>query len=321
MDMIQELVGLGGVSGNESAVLAYIKKQITPFADKVYEDRLGNLVAVKHGNGPRVLLTACTDLAGLIFTSADNDGFLYVNAIGELDLSSLIGSTVVFLNGVQGIFSSFAKKDIQIKDCFVDIGAKNCEEAKAHVPPGTTAVFKSSFVQMGSRFSSYGLNGRLGCFCLMEVLRRLNKPSCEAFFAFTVQNAVGFRGAGVVCRDIDPELAIAVGTIEESKGSEKDRSAVSIGKGAAVKICDHTAVCSLEIIEDLENLAQRKGIALQRNVFCSGESETGVFQKNGMGVKTGGIGIPIRYPHSAAETADRADVEATVAVVTAYLEK
>ena len=102
---------------------------------------------------------------------------------------------------------------------------------------------------------------------------------------------------------------------------EAEKTAASLGKGAAIKIRDRSAICSKEIVEDLENIAVRKGIACQRDVLSGGGTDIGSVQLLGKGVKVGGVSIPIRYCHSAIEMADRYDIEAVIALVVAYLEK
>ncbi|MBQ7034822.1 MAG: hypothetical protein IJN34_03705 [Clostridia bacterium] len=82
IDNIRKLVQLKGVSGNERAIASYIKEQILPFADKVYEDALGNLVAVKKGEGPKVMLMAHMDEIGLVATFVDEKGFIRISSVG-----------------------------------------------------------------------------------------------------------------------------------------------------------------------------------------------------------------------------------------------
>ena len=75
IDEIRKLVSVNGVSGNEKNVCEYIKSQIIPYADKVYTDVLGNLVAVKRGGKKRIMLMAHTDEIGLVSTFIDEKGF------------------------------------------------------------------------------------------------------------------------------------------------------------------------------------------------------------------------------------------------------
>ena len=143
----------------------------------------------------------------------------------------------------------------------------------------------------------------------------------DLYFAFTVQEEVGLRGAKVSGFEIAPDIALAIDVTLSGDHPDAESTAAELGKGAAIKVRDRSAICSREIIEDLENIAKRKGISTQRDVLSAGGTDIGSVQLLGKGVQVGGISIPIRYCHSAIEMADRRDIEATVALLTAYLEK
>lgn len=320
---IRDLVRLSGVSGNETAVAEYIKGQILPYVDKVYVDTLGNLIAVRKGEGPKVMLMAHMDEIGLVATFVDEKGFIRVSAVGGIDAKMVLGRPVVFENGVMGVFScgDEEKKKLTLKDCFVDIGAADKEEALRRIEIGMTACFLSETFETGNKIVSNALDNRVGCYCLMETLRRLKNTTCEVYAVFTVQEEVGLRGAKVSGFEIAPDAAIAVDVTLSGDYPEGEETAATLGKGTAIKIRDRSAICSKEMVEDLENLASRKGIAAQRDVLSAGGTDIGSVQLLGKGVQVGGLSIPIRYCHSAIEMADRGDIEATIALLTAYLEK
>lgn len=322
IDQIRQLVQLNGVSGNEHAVAEYIKGQILPYVDKVYEDTLGNLVAIRKGEGPKVMLMAHMDEIGLVATFVDEKGFVRVAAAGGVSPKEIIGRPVVFENGVMGVFTCGTKeKDPALKDCFVDIGAVDKAEALRRIEIGMTASFVSQTFQTCNRIVSNALDNRLGCYCLIETLRRIKNCTCELYAVFTVQEEVGLRGAKVSGFEIAPEIAIAVDVTLSGDHPDADETSAALGKGAAIKIRDRSAICNKEIVEDLENLASRKGIAVQRDVLSAGGTDIGSVQLLGKGVQVGGISIPIRYCHSAIEMADRGDIEATIGLLTSYLEK
>ncbi len=323
IDNIRELVQLKGVSGNERAIASYIKEQILPYADKVYEDALGNLVAVKKGEGPKVMLMAHMDEIGLVATFVDEKGFIRVSSVGYVNPKILNGRPVVFENGVMGVFATGDedKKDLKLKDCYIDIGAEDKAEALEQIDIGMTASFISDTFETGKRIVSNALDNRVGCYCLMETLRRVQENTCELYAVFTVQEEVGLRGAKVSGFEIAPDIALAIDVTLSGDHPDAESTAAELGKGAAIKVRDRSAICSREIIEDLENIAKRKGIATQRDVLSAGGTDIGSVQLLGKGVQVGGISIPIRYCHSAIEMADRRDIEATVALLTAYLEK
>ncbi len=323
IEELRNLVQLNGVSGNESSVRNYIRNQILPLADKVYEDEMGNLVAVKRGDGPKVMLMAHMDEIGLVATYVDENGFIRVSAVGAVSPRFSIGHSVQFENGVKGVFTSGAKADGEctIRDCYVDIGAESRSEALERIEIGMTARFDAEIFETGNKLVSHALDDRVGCYCLMETLRRLKECTCEVYAVFTVQEEVGLRGAKVSGFEIVPDVALAIDVTLSGDHPDADATTAALGKGTAIKFRDGSAICNREIAMDLENLATRKGIAFQRDVLAAGGTDIGSVQRLGRGVAVGGLSIPIRYCHTRVEMADRRDVEATVRLLTAYLEK
>ncbi len=317
------LVGLTGVSGNETAVADYIKGQILPYVDKVYEDTLGNLVAVRKGEGPKVMLMAHLDEIGLVASFVDEKGFVRVSPVGGVDAKMVLGRPVRFENGEMGVFMTGdeKKEKLTVADCFVDLGSENREETLRRIQIGMTASFVGETFETGNKIVSKALDDRVGCYCLMETLRRLKAPTCEVYAVFTVQEEVGLRGAKVSGFEIDPDVAIAVDVTLSGDYPNAEESTAVLGKGTAIKLRDRSAICNKEIVEDLENLASRKGITIQRDVLSVGGTDIGSVQLLGKGVRVGGLSIPVRYCHSTVEMADKRDVEATVSLLTAYLEK
>ena len=49
--MLEELTRIWGVSGREKRVTNYIIDQIIDYADEIKRDAMGNLIALKKGNG------------------------------------------------------------------------------------------------------------------------------------------------------------------------------------------------------------------------------------------------------------------------------
>ena len=50
MDTVRELCAIDGVSSFEDGVREYIKSRIEPYADSVFQDAMGNLIAFKKGS-------------------------------------------------------------------------------------------------------------------------------------------------------------------------------------------------------------------------------------------------------------------------------
>ncbi len=321
LEQIRKLVSINGVSGNEGAVCDYIKSVITPFADKVYTDVLGNLVAVKRGNGARVMLMAHTDEIGIVSTYVDDDGFVRVAAVGGVSPANFLNCHVTFENGVRGVFVTNKKADIKISDCYVDIGAKSKTEALELIDIGMTARFDADTYEQGDVIVSKALDNRIGCYILMEVIKTLKSTPNEVYFVFTSQEEVGLRGAKVSGFDINPDIAIAVDVTVASDTPDCETKGCKLHGGAAIKIRDRSAIASKKVVDELELVAKENKIPTQRDVLIAGGTDIGAVQTGGRGSLVGGVSVAIRNVHTASETASKTDTQSAVDLLCAYLEK
>ena len=64
--MLKELINAQGISGNEMDVREIIKREMKLCADEVWVDKIGNLIAHKRGDSPKVMLAAHMDEVGLM---------------------------------------------------------------------------------------------------------------------------------------------------------------------------------------------------------------------------------------------------------------
>ena len=119
---------------------------------------------------------------------------------------------------------------------------------------------------------------------------------------------------------VDPDYGIAVDVTTTGDSPEAQRMAVSLGKGAAVKVKD-SSVISHPVVKDLlVNTAKTKGIAYQMEVLERGGTDAGSIHLTRSGVPTGAVSIPCRYVHTPGEMVDLGDVEACVDLLVAVLE-
>lgn len=321
LQTLKELVSVNGVSGNERAVTDYIKSKITPYADKVYTDVLGNLVAVKRGSGKKILVMAHTDEIGIVATFVDEKGFVRVAAVGGVAPLNYLNSYVTFENGTRGVFCCDKKENIKLSDCYVDIGAPDRARALELLDIGMTARFDGDTFESGDMIVSKTLDDRVGCYVLMETLRRMGSTDNEVYFVFTSQEEVGLRGARVCGFDISPDVALAVDVTVAFDSPDCEGYGTKLGGGAAIKVRDSSVICSRQVIESLEALAFRHGIPCQRDVLTAGGTDVGAVQCSGRGAYTGGISVPIRGVHTRGERADKRDIAAAIDLLTAFVQK
>lgn len=321
LQTIKELVSINGVSGNESAVAEYIKAKVMPLADKVYTDVMGNLVAIKRGNGRKILVMAHTDEIGIVATFVDEKGFVRVSPVGGVSPRNFLNSYVTFENGVRGIFTSDKKDPSRFDDCYVDIGVDSFERAMSAISLGMSARFDGDTFETGDVIVSKALDDRVGCYILLETLKRLPATNNEIYFVFTSQEEVGLRGAKVCGFDIDPDVAIAVDVTLSYDTPDCEGYGCKLGGGAAIKVRDNSVISSYKVVEAMEATAKEYSIPVQRDVLLAGGTDVGAVQTTGRGRFVGGISVPVRNVHSLTECASKNDIVAAVNLLCAFVQK
>ncbi len=321
LESIKKLVSINGVSGSESPVTDYIKSLVMPYADKVYTDVMGNLVAIKKGNGKRIMLMAHTDEIGVVATFADEKGFLRVAAVGGVSPAKMLNTYVTFENGVRGVFRADDTDEIKMNNCFVDIGAASQADALSKIDIGMTARFDGDTFMMGDLIVSKALDDRLGCYMLIEVLKQLKSAENEVYFVFTTQEEVGLRGARVCGFDINPDIAIAVDIVTAADTPNCKSYGTALGDGIGIKLRDASAICSKSVVDALINTAEQNDIKYQREAKTMGGTDIGGVQTAGRGALVGGVVVPIRNTHTITETASAKDIENGIALLLSFVEK
>lgn len=328
MDILQTLQALNachGPAGDESQVAAKLQELAAPYVDECTVDTLGNLICHKKGSGPKVMFAAHMDSIGFIVTHIEKEGFLRVGRLGGISPKEAAYTPVRFKNGVRGVFVPEEKADfgkLKLDECFLDIGAESDEAAKKLVQVGDTCIYDGPVRVQGNRVTAPYLDDRIACAVLLCALEQMEKPACDLYMVFTVQEEVGLRGARTAAWWAVPDVGIAVDVtdVDDTPGSEKSGT-TRLGKGAAVKVMDSSVICHPEVVARLEELAKGEGIPVQRDILRAGGTDAGAIHTARFGVKTGGISIPCRYVHTPAETADLEDIRACVALTVAFAQQ
>lgn len=310
-----------GPSGDEGDIRAVIHQLASPWADEITADVMGNLVARKKGSGPKVMFAAHMDSIGFIVTHIEKEGFLRVGKLGGISPKDVLNTPVRFKNGVRGVLVAEEKAEdkVKLEDCYIDIGARDEEQARSLVQVGDTAVYDTAVAEVNGRVISPYLDDRIACAILLKAMEQVTARENDLYFVFTVQEEVGTRGAKTAAWSVDPDYGIAVDVtdVDDTPGSAK-YGTCKLGRGAAIKVMDSSVICQPEVVKALEQCAQDKGIAVQRDIIRAGGTDAGPIHVTRTGVRTGGISIPCRYIHTPTEMADLSDVQSCVDLTVAF---
>ena len=234
-ELIKRLCNTFGPSGCEDAVAELIKGEITDICPDAFVDRMGNLIApMRFGNTDaqdrtRIMVSAHMDEVGFMINEIKSSGYLGIDTVGGISESVLAGRRVSVLGKdglINGVIASKAihhkeKKDrsktTPIDKLYIDIGARDGEEASKYVQIGDFAAFESEFYAFGDGLvKGKALDDRMGCAAMIEAMRRLKDapPECDvdAYFCFTVREEIGLSGARAAAYRIRPHVAIVLET-------------------------------------------------------------------------------------------------------------
>lgn len=321
--MLEKLCGLFGPSGCETEVSAFIKGQIQGNCE-ISEDYMGNLICFKKGKkkrNNRVLLCAHMDEVGFIIVDITKDGYLQFDTVGGLDSRILLGQKVLIgpnrVNGVIGVKAIHlvrqdkSDKLVELSDMYIDIGAQSKEEAEQLISKGDYAVFSSEFRHFGERkVRGKAIDDRAGCAILIDLIQ--SDLEYDTWFAFTVQEEAGLRGARVIAKQVQPNICMVVETTScgDLPKVSPQKHNTTLGKGVAISNIDHASVADIELKQSLIDLCRRESISYQMKRTVNGGNDAGaIFQSLG-GVSTCTISIPCRYIHSSGCVISLDDYEA-----------
>ncbi|MDD2268237.1 MAG: M42 family metallopeptidase [Eubacteriales bacterium] len=319
---LEFLCNIIGPSGSEDAVREAIISDITPFADSVKLDAIGNLITFKKGrkSDKKIMFAAHMDEVGFMVKYITEDGRVLFDTLGGIDVRVMAGRRVVLgKNRKLGILSAKAihmqtkeerEKTTPKNKMYIDIGCDSREEAEKFIGVGDTGSFVPNFEHFGDGFiKSKAIDDRFGCQTLCRLIRE--EPEYDTYFAFTTREEIGCRGAKAVTYQINPDLSVVIEatTAGDILGTPKHATACSLGKGAVLVFMDGGTIYDRELFRLTEKTAKDNNINYQVKNFIAGGTDSSAIQRSLTGVRVVGLAAPCRYIHSASCVVKESDLE------------
>ena len=327
IETLEKFIYAFGVSGCEGEIASVIRKEISPYVDEVYTDAMGNLIAHKKGtdkNAKKLMFAAHMDEIGFMASYIDEHGYIRVFKMGGINFVASSFMTVEFANGTKGVLVPEARigaKDFRPEVFYVDIGAKDKEEAEKYVKIGDWCRVCPALNKLcGNRVSGRPIDNRIGCYLIAEAARTMKKCENDTYFVFTVQEEVGVRGAKTSAFSVRPDYAVAADIGGAGDTINCAPFDVVLGKGIAVKLKDGMVICHAKMIALMDRLAKERKIPVQHEILESGGTDTYMLQQAAGGCIAGAVSIPTRFGHSGVELIDMDDVEGGVKLLAAICE-
>jgi endoglucanase len=333
---LERLLVAPGPSGQEGPVAEVWRDAARAFGEPS-SDVLGSSWVRVPGTagGPLLAVVGHIDEIAVVVTHAGDDGMLAVRPLGGFDPQVLVGQRLVILTkdgelpAVVGARRHKRKrgedrKPLDFDDLYLDVGARNGEEARSLVRAGDAALVAAAPLELrNGRVASRALDNRLGSYVALEVARRVAEQGGAAgdvAGVAVVQEEVGdFAGSRTVAYGLEPAVAIAVDVTHATDvrgGDAEDEGDNRLGGGAAIM---RGPSMHPQIFELLHDTAVAEGIPFSIEV-SRGHTNTDAdaVYLSRVGVATGLVSIPQRYKHTPVEVVDLADVEAVVSLLVAF---
>ena len=152
------------------------------------------------------------------------------------------------------------------------------------------------------------------------------KTNATIYGVGTVQEEVGLKGARTAAFRLNPDMAFALDvTIAGDHPGIKEEDAPSkTGKGPGVILADASGrglITHPKIKELIISVADEEGIPIQLEVSEGGTTDATSIHLTREGIPTGVISPPSRYIHTPVSVIAIEDVETTIKLILAILER
>jgi putative aminopeptidase FrvX len=331
IDLLRKICNTPGVSGFEEAIRSVIISEISNDVDELKVDPLGNIIAVKKGSSrQKLLLTAHMDEIGFMVQHIDDEGFIRFIPLGGFDPKTLSAQRVV-IHGKKDIIGVMGSKPIhimsqdernkatQLKDFYIDTGLSK-EEVLEQISIGDPITRDRDLIQMGKCINAKSLDNRISVYILIELIKKVKSSDLDLYFAFTVQEELGLRGAKTAAFSIGADYAINVDTTIafDVPGAQAHENITKLGHGVAIKIYDSSVMPDSRMIKFLKDCA--KDIKWQAEILTGGGTDTASVQLAGHGAISGAISIPTRNIHQVIEMVHEEDCIAAINILEKAIE-
>ena len=331
-ELLGRLSNAPGISGFEHDVQSIVADVLGASCDETSYDRLGNVIGLKRATAApegserplRVVLAAHADEIGMLVKHITPEGFIRFAPVGGLHIASTMSQPVV-IHGRRAVLGVIVP-DVPPRDTYrplaemmIDVGLPRAEVVEL-VDVGDPITFAQEFVQLNDKVvMGRNFDDRIGTYCLVEAMTRLGDTVVDTYAVSTVQEEVGVRGMPVAAYAIEPDIGIAIdGSLCRGPYAEQQDHTCELGAGAGIYLMDNLTIGDTRLVRFLVDLCTSHGIAFQKNI--GGGTDASALQRTRAGALSTTVGAPTRYMHSTVQLCHVDDIEATVALLTTFVE-
>lgn len=320
LELLQELCTLDAVSGCEDRVAEWILNKL-PEDCKAYRDSRGNIICEKKGKQApkhKLIFTACMDEVGFLINYIEESGLLRFTPQGNIDTRVVVGKAVRLESGKEGVvgakpihLQTADERDKVLKygELYIDIGAKNREEAEKFAQLGDFAVWRTQYTKLGNKVAAKALDNRVNCLALLDLLNQELEYDICAVFSVTEQ--IGGMGAANAAFGLGAEIAVCLDAVSagDVPGVSAAQRLSALGKGPVLSFQNRGCFTDSELYSKAKEICEENKIPYQiSNQTREGSVATSV-QEVASGCRVLPVGIPVRYRSTPLSVFDPSDLE------------
>ncbi|NNK79966.1 MAG: M20/M25/M40 family metallo-hydrolase, partial [Flavobacteriales bacterium] len=210
----------------------------------------------------------------------------------------------------------------QLDNIFLDCGAKDKKEVeKMGIHVGCVVTYEDEYMMLNKTYHlGRAMDNRAGGFMISQVARLLKENNIKLPFSLyvvnSVQEEIGLRGAEMISRTIEPDVAIVTDVCHDTntpmikKINEGD---LACGKGPVVS---YAPAVQNNLLKHIISQAEKHKIPFQRLAASrSTGTDTDAFAYSSKGVASALISLPLRYMHTTVEMVHNADLENVIRLI------
>jgi putative aminopeptidase FrvX len=334
LDFFENYINNPSPTGFESAGQKLWLDYMKDYSDEHIVDIYGSVAAIINpGKEYKVVIEAHADEIAWFVHYITNEGFIYLKRNGGSD-HQIAPSKRVNIHTDKGIVRAVfgwpaihtrkagKENPPQLDNIFLDCGAKNKEEVeKMGIHVGCVVTYEDEYMMLNKTYHvGRAMDNRAGGFMISQVARLLKENKVKLPFSLYVVNAVqeeiGLRGAEMISRTIEPDVAIITDVCHDTNTpmiKKVEQGDLACGKGPVVS---YAPAVQNNLLKHIITQAEKHKIPFQRLAASrSTGTDTDAFAYSNKGVASALISLPLRYMHTTVEMVHKDDLENVIKLI------
>ncbi len=331
--VIEKLVSLYGVSGDEGAVRKFILTQLPAWAKPVI-DAKGNIILTFGKGKQHIAFVAHMDEVGYVVDTIRDDGKLILKQRGGFFNSVWEGHSAIVHtknNEVTGLFeprTNYMTATARSNGSYAPIVFAGFTSKQQAINAGvlentTTVTMPKKLIRLSeNKATARGFDDRAGCASLLLALKNINPQelSFTVSFVWSVEEETGLTGSTFAAKDlqnIDFVYPIDTYVSSDDPVDPKIFANCPLGNGAVIRVLESINFVSRENLNYVQSLALKNNIKMQYGMTAGGTDGQAFLKYD---IPSVPLSWPGRYSHSPVEMMDFRDINNLVLLLKAIMQ-